>query len=129
MDLMLKQVHQNPVAAVGLYPRIAVDPHNTVENLRRQHIAGGDQASINGGLGDRQLRNGRARYVVLPRRRSQPSALERINVEQVDDVDMVQRELQARKEAGSLSFELLLAQRSAGAKQAVVCPSIVVGEC
>src|SRR5690349_17608609 len=101
MNLMLKQVHQNPVAAVGLYPRISVDPHNIVEKLWRQRIADSDQAFINGALGDRQLRNGREWYVVLPRRRSQPSALECINVEQVDDVDVVQRELQARKKAGS----------------------------
>ena len=88
---MLKQVHQNPVAAVGLHPRIAVDPHGTVETLRRQRIADGDQAFINGGLSDCQFRNGGAWYVALPRHRPEPSALESIDVEQVDDVDMVQR--------------------------------------
>src|SRR3954451_1843274 len=47
VDLMLKQVHQNPVAAVGLYPRIPVDPHHAVETLRRQRIADRDQAGVN----------------------------------------------------------------------------------
>src|ERR1700752_26068 len=102
MNLMLKEVHEKPVAAFGLDPRLAVDSHKAVEKLRRQRIAESDQASIDGGLGNRQLRNDGAWYVVLPSRRSQPSAFECIDVEQVDDVDMVQCELQAREKAGSL---------------------------
>src|SRR5262245_8877657 len=128
MNLMLKEVHEKPVAAFGLDPRIAVDSDKAVEKLGRQRIADGDQASIDGGLGNRQLRNGGPWYVVLPRRRSQPSALECIDVEQVDDVDMVQRELQAREESGPLRFKLLLAEGGAGCEQPMVCPGIVVGE-
>src|SRR5262245_32073841 len=128
VNLMLKEVHEKPVAAFGLDPRIAVDSHKTVEKLGRQRIADGDQAFIDGGLRDHQLRNGGAWYVVLPRRRSQPSALECIDVEQVDDVDMVQRELQAREKAGPVGFKLLLAEGGAGCEQPMVCPGIVVGE-
>ena len=60
MNLMLKEVHEKPVAAFGLDSRIAVDPHKVVEKLWRQRIADGDQAFINGGLSDRQFRNGGA---------------------------------------------------------------------
>lgn len=43
-------------------------------------------------------------------------------------MDVVQRALQARKEAGPLGFEVGLRQRRASGEQPVVCPSIIVGE-
>ncbi len=105
MDLMLKQVHQQSVAALGLHAGVSVDPDEAVEQLRRQRITEREQALVHGGLGRLQLGEQGIRHLVLPGRRPEPAAFERIDVEEVDDVDVVQRALDAREEAGAVGFE------------------------
>src|SRR5229473_2289353 len=58
-----------------------------------------------------------------------PSTLQRVDNEQVDDVNVVQRLLQAREEAGPLGFKRLLVQVCASREQPVVRPGVIVGEC
>lgn len=128
MNLMLEEMHEQPVASFGLHGRVAVDPHNAVENLGCQCIADSNQALVDRGLRRLKRGKGRVRHLVLPGRRAQPSALQRIDIEEVNDMDVVQRALQARKEPGSLGFEISLRQSSASSEQAMVCPGIVVGE-
>jgi hypothetical protein len=36
MNLMLKQMHQEAIAAFGLHPRIAIDAHDFVEAVRSE---------------------------------------------------------------------------------------------
>src|SRR3954447_5659145 len=128
MNLMLEQMHEQPVATFGLHAGVAIDPHETVEKLGRQSIADGNQALVDRGLRSLQRGKGGMWHFVLPGRRSQPPALQRIDIEEVDDMDVVQRALQARKEAGSCGFEVGLRQRRASGEQPVICPGIIVGE-
>jgi len=51
MDLVLEEMHEQAVAPFGLYPRIAIDPHDVVEEQGRQRIAGCDQALVDSSLG------------------------------------------------------------------------------
>jgi hypothetical protein len=74
-------------------------------------------------LGERWTRN-----LVFPGFRPKPSTLKRVDVEQVDHINVVQGQLQTREEAGPLGFEILLAESAAGRQQPVVRPSVVVGE-
>lgn len=89
MNLMLEEMHEQPVAAFGLHGRVAVDPHNGVENLGRQCIADSDQALVDRGLRGLERGKGRVGHLVLPGRRAQPSALQRIDIEEVNDMDVV----------------------------------------
>ena len=128
MDIMLEQMHEQSVAPLGLHFRVAVDFHDVVEACGRQRIAHRHQPPVDRGLrrrqfGDRPIRNG-----IFPRLRSEPPALQRVDIAEVDDIDVIQRRLQARKEAGPRGFELGLIERGAGGQQAVIGPGIVVGE-
>jgi hypothetical protein len=46
VDLVLEEMHEQAVAPFGLYPRIAIDPRNATEELRRQRIADCNQARL-----------------------------------------------------------------------------------
>jgi hypothetical protein len=50
VDLVLEEMHEQAVPPFGLYLRIAIDPHNAAEELRRQRIADCDQALVDSGL-------------------------------------------------------------------------------
>src|SRR3569832_2203191 len=129
MDLVLEQVHQQAVAALVLYPCVAIDPDDIGEARRCLCLAERDQAPVHRGLRRLQLRKRWKRQLVLPGTRSEPSAFQRIDIEQVDDVEVVERALQAGEEAGARGREFSLSQVFSGREQAVVGPGVVVGEC
>ena len=100
MDLVLEQVQEQPVAALGLDARIPVQSHSGAERLLRQGLADGNQPPIDGRLLALQVRHRGAGRPVGPRLRAEPAALQAVDVEPVDDQDVVERRLEARKEAG-----------------------------
>src|SRR4051812_36825924 len=106
VDLVLKQMHQQPVAAFALHPRVAVDPYDIVEPVRRQRIAEPDQALVHRGLRAAEIGEQWKRHLILPGLWPEPAALDRIHIEQVDDVDVVQGPLQAGKEAAPFGYEI-----------------------
>jgi ribosomal protein L10 len=50
MDLVLEQVREQPVAALGLHAGISVDAHSGAKRLLRQSIADRNQPAIDGAL-------------------------------------------------------------------------------
>src|SRR5262245_47327712 len=66
--------------------------------------------------------------LILPGLRSEPAALERIDIKEIDDVDVVQRGLHARKEAGPLRFPFRLVEVRASREQSMIGPGVVVGK-
>ena len=109
MDLVLEQMQEQPVAALGLDAGISVEAHSGAERLLRQGIADGNEPPIDSRLLALQVRHGGAGHPVGPRLGAEPAALEAIDVEPVDDQDVVERRLEAGKEAGPRRLELLLA--------------------
>src|SRR4029077_21080787 len=85
---------------------IAIDSHHFVEAVRGQALADGDEPPVNRSLLLTEIGNGRAGHRVLPRARPQPSALERVDVEVIDNQDVIKSFLQAWKEARALRLEL-----------------------
>src|SRR4029077_9628695 len=73
VGLMLKKMHQQAVAPFGLHPRLAIDPHDAVEQLWRQCIAHRDQAAVDRRLCGFQFRNRRTGDFVLPGLWSEPA--------------------------------------------------------
>src|SRR5947208_2103814 len=128
MDLVLEQMHEQAVAPFGLHPRVAIDTHDAVQQRRRQRIADGDQALVGGGLSTLELCQRWIWNLVFPGFWPEPSTLQRVNVEQVDDVNMVQGLLQTGEETGPPGFELVLGEVRASNEQPVVRPGVVVGE-
>ena len=87
--------------------------------IRRRSIA----ACAAPQAGDVRIRNR-----IAPGPWPERSALHRIDVKQIDHVDVVQGLLQARKEAGAFQFELGPAEFGAGGEQPVIGPGVVMGE-
>src|ERR1700733_1656196 len=129
VNLVLEEMHEQAVAAFGLNPRVAIDPHGAAEEGRRQRVADSDQAVVDCSLGGSEFGQRATRNLVLPGFWPEPSALERVDVKEIDDVDVVQGQLQAGEEARPLRLKFLLAQPSASRQQPVVRPGIIVGEC
>ncbi len=50
VDLVLEEMHEQAVAPFGLYPRVAIDPHDAAKEIRRQRIADCDQALVDSSL-------------------------------------------------------------------------------
>jgi hypothetical protein len=50
VDLVLEEMHEQAVAPFGLYPRIAINPHDAAKEVRRQRIADCDQALVDSSL-------------------------------------------------------------------------------
>ncbi len=57
MDLVLEEMHEQAVAPFALYPWIAIDPHDVVEEEGRQRIADCDQALVDGSLSKLEFSN------------------------------------------------------------------------
>src|SRR6202171_6610798 len=121
-------MHEQAVAPFGLYLRIAIDPHDAVKQVRRQRIAHGDQALVDIRLGPPECGKRWTWNAVCKSLWPEPSTLQRVDNEEVDDVNVVQRLLQAREEAGPLGFKRLLVQVCASREQPVVRPGVFVGE-
>ena len=117
MDLVLEQVQEQPVAALGLDARIAVQSHRDAKRLLRQGIADGNEPTVDGRLLALQVRHRRAGRPVGPRLRAEPTALEAVDVEPVDDQDVVERRLEAREEARPRRLEILLRQPAQAASR------------
>jgi len=128
VNLVLKEMHEKPVAPFRLYQRIAIDPHITIKQIRRQCIADYDQSLVDSSLSTLQLCNGWTWHLLRPRFWPEPSALERVHVEQIDYVNVVQSELKAWEEARPLGLEIRLSEIGARREQSVVSPSVVIGE-
>src|SRR5690348_8021026 len=105
MNLVLNEMHQQPVATLNLDACTSIDPHVGAQQGGCQAIADADEALVHRPLGFRELRKSWKRDLILPGFWSEPSALERVNIEKVNDPNMVQRPLQAREEAGTLDFK------------------------
>ena len=110
VNLVLNEMHQQPIAPFNLDPDISIDPHFAAQRSGRQGVADPDEALVHRRLGSRKLSKGRKRHFIFPGLRSQPTALQRINVKKINDVNMVQRPLQAREEARALGFKFGWAQ-------------------
>ncbi len=59
VDLVLEEMHQQPVAPLHLHPHVAVHPHLAVERLVRQRVADSDQAPVHRRLFAFQVGEGR----------------------------------------------------------------------
>ena len=91
VNLVLEQMHEQAVAPFGLHLRVAIDPHDVVEQGRRQRVADSDQTRVDCSLSPLEFSKRRTWNLVLPGFWPEPSTLERVDVEQIDDVDVVQR--------------------------------------
>ncbi len=128
VDLMLEEMHQKAVAPFALHGLDAIDLDDCIAGCVGECVAVRDQAPVEIRLRAFQCAARRIGHAVLPGFRAECAALECIDVEQVDDADVVQGLLQARKEAGTFSLEFRLAQAFAGRQQTVVGPRVIVGE-
>src|SRR5262245_297249 len=117
MDLMLEEVQEQPVAALGLDAGISVEAHSGGERLLGQDVADGNEAPIDIPLLTLQVRHGGAGHWVGPRLGAEPATLEAIDVEPVDDEDVVERRLEAWEEACPCRFELALGEARARRQQ------------
>ena len=129
MDLVLEEMHQETVASLGLDACTAIDPHGAVKLVGHQRIAMSDQTLVDFGLVTLQVCHGWTRHAALPGPWTQRAPLERIDVEKVDDVDVVQGQLQTGEEARSPRLKLRLAQICTCVEQAMIGPGVVVGKC
>ena len=109
-------------------PRVAIDPYDVVEESRRQRVADSDQAVVDFSLRALEFSERGTRNLILPGLWPEPSTLKRVDVEEIDDVNIIQRHLQAGEEARPLRFEFLLAQACASRQQPVVRPGVIIGE-
>src|SRR5665213_71143 len=98
VDIVLEQMHQQPVATLGLDPVLAMDLDDAVQPLGRERVAEADQAPVDRGLRVAQAGDIREWNGIAPRARPQRPALHRIDVKQIDHVNVVQGLLQTRKE-------------------------------
>src|SRR5262249_31204550 len=98
VDLVLEEMHEGAVAALCLYPRLAIYSHDATKQVRRQRIADRDQALVGSCLSTLQFCSGRTGNLVHPSFWPEPSTLKRVDIEQADDVIVVQRQLQTREE-------------------------------
>src|SRR5215472_206533 len=128
MNLVLKKVHEQAIAAFDLDVLASIDPHLAVQRGWRERVAGTHQTLVHRRLSWRKLGKSRKRNRIFPGLRPEPSALQRIDVKKIDDIDVVQRCLQAREEARSLSGKFGRGQFGAGDEQAMVRPGIVAGK-
>src|SRR5262245_49427581 len=110
VNLVLKQVHQQAIASFNLDTGTSIDPYLAAQQGRCQRIADTDQAPVHRRLSLRKLCKSWKRNWIFPGRRSKPTALECINVEKINDINVVQRCLQAREEARALGLEFALGQ-------------------
>src|SRR5581483_3630665 len=130
MNVVLEQMHQQAVAALLLHPRAAMDANDLLrEVVFAQPVAEGDQAVVDRALRPRQLGHGAARLFIGPGGRTQRAALQRVDIEMIDDEDVVQRCLDRGEEARALRLEFALREFCAGRQQAMVGPRVVVGKC
>src|SRR5579872_808512 len=130
MNVVLEQMHQQAVAALLLHPRAAMDANDLLrEVVLAQPVAEGDQAVVDRALRPRQLGHGAARLFIGPGGRTQRAALQRVDIEMIDDEDVVQRCLDRGEEARALRLEFALREFCAGRQQAMVGPRVVVGKC
>lgn len=65
MDLMLKQMHEQAVAALCLHPRVAIDTHDLAKPVCCERAADCNQAFVDGDLSLLERGNGRVRDIVL----------------------------------------------------------------
>src|SRR5262249_28969509 len=126
VDLMLEYMHEEAVAPFSLHPVVAIDPHAAIEESGCQCIADRNQTLVDRRLSALQFNGRRARDRILPGFWPEPTALQRVDVKQVDDVNVIQGLLQARKEAGSARFKVRLIEIDASSEQSMICPRIIV---
>jgi hypothetical protein len=50
VDLVPEEMHEQAVAPFGLYPCIAINPHDAVKEVSRQRVADSDQALVDSSL-------------------------------------------------------------------------------
>jgi len=117
VDLVLKQVQQEAIGPLRLHARAEVHLNDPVWPGFVERIAPGDQASIDRRLGGPQLRDRGTGNWIGPRGRAERAALERIDVEPVDDQDVVQGGLDRWEKAGSRRFERRLCQSGKAASK------------
>jgi len=126
MDLMLKQMKQQPVEPLALNALTAVDVNDAIEIGHAQALDHGNQSPIHFHLCISEHHCGAARLRVGPGRRPERPALHGVHVKEVDNQDVIERSAQAWKETGSRRHEIGLRQPPAGREQTMVGPAIVV---
>ncbi len=127
MDLMLKQVKQQPIDSLALNAITAMDVHDTIKVGRAQALDDGNQSPVRLALRISEQDRSFARFPVRPGRRPQPAALHRVHVKAIDNQDMIERRAQARKETGPRRHQISLRQPHTGRQQTMVGPAVVVG--
>src|SRR5262245_51216780 len=93
VNLVLEHVQQQPVPSLGLDPGITIDAHEARKRLLGQGLADGDQTAVHRALFPLKVGNSGARLLVGESPGSEPSALQAIDVEPVDDQYVVERGL------------------------------------
>src|ERR1700751_1810575 len=93
VDIMLEEMHQEAIAPLRLHAGVAIDPHGAGKTIRRQCLANRNQAPIDRSLSGPQLGERGTWNGILPGPWPEPAAFESVDVEQIDDVDVVQRRL------------------------------------
>src|SRR5882757_1805520 len=127
MNLVLKQMKQQPIDPLALNAIAAVDVDDTIEILVVQLLDYGNQSPVYLALRIAEHDCRRARLPVRPGRRSEGAALHGVDVKTIDNQDVVERRAQAWKEAGPRRHEFSLRQPCAGREQTMVGPAVVVG--
>src|SRR5258705_13298210 len=127
MNLVLKQVKQQPIDPLALNAITAVYVNETIEIGHAQALDDSNQSPVDLPLGISEHDRSLARLRVHPGCRPKCAALHCIYVKAIDNQDVVERRAQTWKETGPRRREISLRQPYTGREQTVVGPAIVVG--
>ena len=129
VDLVLEEVGEERVDALGDHAVVAaVDADAAVEVGGGEAVAEGDEAAVGGGLGGAE-RGGLGEVGVggLEDGEAAAGLLERVEIVDVDGVEVVERAAERGEEAGARGGEGGGVEALAGLEQAVVGPGVVAG--
>ena len=105
MDIVLEEVQQQPVCALGLHASLAMHANNSVRPFLVKRGAKCNQPSIHRSLRRTQLGQRQTRYRIRIRRGSKRAAFECVNIKPIDSQDVVERGLNRRKKPGARRLE------------------------
>src|SRR5882724_6884477 len=110
MNLMLKQVKQQPIDPLALNAVAAMDVDDTIEILVAQPLDDSNQSAVHLALRIAEHDGRLARLAVRPGRRPECAALHGVDVKAIDNQDVIERRAQAWKESSPRRHEFSLRQ-------------------
>src|SRR3981189_1239412 len=127
MNLMLKQVKQQPIDPLALNAITAMYVDHTIEIGHAQALDDSNQSPVRLALRISEHDCSFAGLRVRPGCRPKRAALHCVHVKAIDNQDVIECRAQARKETGPRRHEISLRQPYTGREQTMVGPAVVVG--